>query len=158
MQHVMSVAATDSNDLHWALSEHNAYVDLAAPGAYVYSTGLGGGYRTMSGTSMSTPHVSGLAALLKILRPEWTPDQIEAHLKATADKVGGMPYPDGRNDYLGFGRINAAAALWTLDPPHFALSQSQFTLQALGGEPGPVGGGEVEVDPFDQRLEPARRE
>ena len=134
MHHVVSVAATDINDQRWSLSEYNAFVDLAAPGAYVYSTGMGGGYRYMSGTSMATPHVSGLAALIRILRPEWTPDQIEAHLKATAEQIGGIPYPDGRNDSFGFGRINAAAAIWTLDPPRLALSQSQLAFQALGGE------------------------
>ncbi|MNT41748.1 Extracellular serine protease precursor [compost metagenome] len=61
----------------------------------------------MSGTSMSTPYVSGVAALLLSLYPQMTPAQVKARLESTADDVG-LP---GFDTYTGHGRINAARAL-----------------------------------------------
>jgi subtilisin family serine protease len=120
---VVSVAASDQIDYPASFSEHNQYVDLAAPGMSIYSTAKGGdNYGYMSGTSMATPYVSALAALVWSVRPDWTNAQVEAHLKATAAKVGPYPYVAGRNDYLGSGRIDAAAAVWSADPPTLAAS------------------------------------
>jgi subtilisin/minor extracellular protease Epr len=54
---VIAVAATDSNDNRAIWSSTGPDVELAAPGVSIYSTYLGGGYATMSGTSMACPHV-----------------------------------------------------------------------------------------------------
>lgn len=63
---IISVAATDSNDNKPAFSNYGAVtVDLGAPGYNIYSTSPNSSYATMSGTSISTPHVSGAAALIK---------------------------------------------------------------------------------------------
>ena len=135
MERVISVASTDSGDQRASTSEYNHFVDMAAPGQSVYSTGLGGGYRYMSGTSMASPHVAGLAALIRSLRPAWNPVQVEAHLKASTAKVGGQAYDaSGRNDYFGYGRIDAAAALWSLDPPHLAASHTEWIIRIEPGE------------------------
>ncbi|MBC8182933.1 S8 family serine peptidase [candidate division KSB1 bacterium] len=90
--------------------------DISAPGAIVTSTKLNGGYEEKSGTSMATPAVSGLVALLLSVNPSLTPAQAKAILQATADKVGQFSYTNGRNDYIGYGRVNAhQALLYTLE-------------------------------------------
>ncbi|HEX8255007.1 MAG TPA: S8 family serine peptidase [Thermoanaerobaculia bacterium] len=61
--------------------------DLLAPGMRILSTGLNHGYISLSGTSMATPHVAGLAALLLEQHPNWTPARIKAALVTTATSI-----------------------------------------------------------------------
>jgi len=61
---VVSVAATDHNDAKASFSNTNADVEVAAPGVSVLSTIPGGQYAELSGTSMATPHASGVAGVL----------------------------------------------------------------------------------------------
>ena len=106
---VVSVAATDANDARASFSNANADVEIAAPGVNVLSTVSGDSYTTMSGTSMSTPHVAGLAALLKGQNPSWTPAQIRARMNACSDDLGSP----GWDSSFGNGRINLGRALGT---------------------------------------------
>ncbi|GIF13025.1 S8 family peptidase [Actinoplanes teichomyceticus] len=115
-QGVIAVAATDSADTVAPYSNAGDYVDVAAPGSAVlstYPTALGSsGYATMSGTSMASPHVAAVAALLVAARPGLTPDQVESALEASAVDLG----PAGRDTDYGHGRIDAAAALARIAP------------------------------------------
>lgn len=62
---VLAVGATDKTDSFWARSNYGkSTVHVAAPGVSVLGLGLGGTYITLTGTSMSTPHVAGTAALM----------------------------------------------------------------------------------------------
>jgi subtilisin family serine protease len=61
--------------------------DLVAPGRDIRSTGLNHEYIVLTGTSMATPHVAGLAALLLEEHPDWTPDRVKAALVTTARAV-----------------------------------------------------------------------
>jgi len=110
-EHVVGVAATDSGDARAYFSNYGAHVDIAAPGVSIYST-YPGSYATMSGTSMATPFVAGLAALLFALDADLTPDDIETILADSAHDLG----PAGRDDYFGWGRIDAYAAVAAASP------------------------------------------
>ncbi len=82
-------------------------IDVCAPGDRIWSTSVGDGYIFLSGTSPSTPHVSGLAALLKSFVPTLTRDELRNVIIATADDLG----PSGWDNEYGHGRINAFSAL-----------------------------------------------
>jgi thermitase len=103
---VVSVAATDNRDARADFSNANSDVELAAPGVDVLSTVPGGGYATMSGTSMATPHVSGVAGVLWQLFPFETAAAIRFRLDAAVDDLG----PAGRDTSFGFGRVNLCTA------------------------------------------------
>ncbi|MCG3118724.1 MAG: Thermophilic serine proteinase [bacterium] len=65
-------------------------VDLAAPGKEVLSTTPNNGYQKLSGTSMATPHVTGVAGLLISQFPDWTPAQVKERLLATVKVNAGL--------------------------------------------------------------------
>ncbi|GID27372.1 S8 family peptidase [Paractinoplanes brasiliensis] len=114
---VIGVAATDSADRVASYSNAGSYVDVAAPGSSIISTyptalGTRTGYVSMSGTSMASPHVAGVAALLKAARSTLTPDQVESALETSAVDLGAKGFD---NDF-GNGRIDAAAALASVSP------------------------------------------
>lgn len=72
-----AISASDSSDRFAYFSSRGPEIDFIAPGVSVYSTYKGGGYRTMSGTSMACPHVAGLAALvvgMGVTKPEQVKD------------------------------------------------------------------------------------
>lgn len=104
---VMSVAATDAQDRHASFSNTNPDVEISAAGVNVLSTRRGGGYFSLSGTSMATPHVAGAAAVVAFRFPNLNAAGIRERLTANADPLG----PAGRDPTFGFGRVNLAAAL-----------------------------------------------
>ena len=103
---VVSVAATDNRDAHADFSNANSDVEVAAAGVNVLSTVPGGGYETMSGTSQATPHVSGVAAVLRQLFPADNARTIRFRLDAAVNDLG----PAGRDTSFGFGRVNLCKA------------------------------------------------
>ncbi|PEF61033.1 S8 family peptidase [Bacillus cereus] len=102
----ISVASTDSNDKKSSFSTYGTWVDVAAPGSNIYSTYKGNSYQTLSGTSMATPHVAGLAALLA--KKGYTNTQIRQIIEKSADKI------TGTGTYWQNGRINANKAVNTI--------------------------------------------
>ncbi|MGD0495286.1 MAG: NosD domain-containing protein [Candidatus Bathyarchaeia archaeon] len=104
---VVAVAATDELDNPASFTNYGDWLKVAAPGVNIYSTVLGGTYAYMSGTSMATPHVSGVAALIWSMFPNMTRDQVWAQLQYTADDLGAP----GFDVYYGFGRVNARKAV-----------------------------------------------
>ncbi len=103
----IAVAATDDDDLWASFSDYGPEVDVAAPGVDVYSTYAIDSYGYLDGTSMATPHVAGLAALVWSVNPNLTNDEVRGIIEDSADDLGTL----GRDDYFGEGRINAYQAL-----------------------------------------------
>ncbi|PJE75864.1 hypothetical protein COV04_02880 [Candidatus Uhrbacteria bacterium CG10_big_fil_rev_8_21_14_0_10_48_11] len=114
---ILGVAATDTLDQKLKSSNYGSCVDISAPGTLFYSTevydlakGLtdayGGGW---SGTSVATPVVSGVAALIKAAHPALTNAQITNVILKSADHISVANR--GFNDKLGAGRINASRAI-----------------------------------------------
>ncbi len=122
----IAVSATDHNDQIASFSNYGSAIAVAAPGVDIlslraagtdmYGDGLhtvGSNYYRSNGTSMAAPHVAGLAGLILSLHPDWTPDQVRSTLTGSADDLGSP----GRDDYYGYGRINAYRALQGATPP-----------------------------------------
>lgn len=81
-------------------------IEISAPGSAVYSTWYNGGYNTISGTSMATPHVSGLAAKIWAENPSWSHTQLRSNLQTRARSVdikGGYGAATGDDYASGFG-------------------------------------------------------
>ncbi len=116
-QYCLAVAATDYNDARASFSNMGPEIDVAAPGVDVLSlyptwdTPAGfAPYVYAGGTSMATPHVSGLAALIKSLKPWLTAGEVMNVIRYSADDVNADAFP-GKDDQIGYGRINAGRAL-----------------------------------------------
>jgi thermitase len=105
-----AVASTTSTDARSSFSNYGSWVEVAAPGSDIYSTWINSGYNTISGTSMATPHVAGLAGLLA--SQGLTAAQIRDRICSTSDKISGT------GSFWTCGRINAQAAVTgTTEPP-----------------------------------------
>ena len=106
-ENILSVASTtQKGDLSPFSCYGKTTVDVAAPGSDIYSTIPGGDYASLSGTSMATPHVSGLAALIWLYRPELAFTQVkDIILRST------VPEKSLENACVTGGRINARRAM-----------------------------------------------
>ncbi|MER5362198.1 S8 family serine peptidase [Streptomyces sp. NPDC002785] len=116
---VLTVGAVDRDDSTAQFSSrgpvtgsHTLKPEIAAPGVAISAAAAGGrgvyAYRTMSGTSMATPHVAGAAAMVKQRHPDWTAQQIKAALVASAKSD--IP---GDVRETGGGRLDVKAAIDT---------------------------------------------
>ncbi|MDP3487159.1 MAG: S8 family peptidase [Bacillota bacterium] len=104
---VIAVAATDSSDTRPSWSSTGPAVEIAAPGVSILSTVMGNTYGNMSGTSMASPHVAGVAALVWHRNPTFTNQQLRDALTKTAIDLGAA----GRDTWYGFGLVYAPAAV-----------------------------------------------
>ena len=104
---VIAVAATDANNKRASWSSTGPKVEISAPGVSIKSTLLGGGYTTMSGTSMATPHVSGVAALMWKDDGSLSSAQVRNILDSTALELGAS----GRDNLYGYGLVRANFAV-----------------------------------------------
>jgi len=103
----MAVAAVDCRRRRARFSSFGPQVEISAPGVNVLSTYPRTGYKRLSGTSMASPHVAGVAALIKRRRPSWHGDRIRVHMWRTARDLGAS----GRDWAYGYGLVNAYRAV-----------------------------------------------
>lgn len=99
---VVVVGASDENDDKAWFSSYGTAVDLTAPGLYIWATEMGGGYRSASGTSLSTPIANGVAALMWGANPFLSSHELEQRIYAACDDIG----EPGEDNVFGHGRAN----------------------------------------------------
>jgi subtilisin family serine protease len=130
---VLSVGASDGNDevaefsssQRFARPDDPVVPDLVGPGVDVISSVPGGGFKKMSGTSMATPHIAGLAALLCEAKPDAPPDEIEAAIFASCVLPSSMS-----QDRANRGIPNGPKALAALQSGAAAAAASRAALAA----------------------------
>lgn len=113
---VIAVSATNQSDQFASFSNFGDKIDVSAPGVSIISTSIpgftnvctaDGKYCAAAGTSMASPHVAGLAALILSKNPALTSGQVKNILTSSSDDLG----PVGKDPQFGCGRINAKKAL-----------------------------------------------
>ncbi len=109
---VIAVGATDKDDNRATFSSTGPDLELMAPGVKILSTYLNNDYTELSGTSMATPHVSGVAALVWAINPDLTNVEMRKILQDTATDLG----DPGKDDKYGYGLVNAQAAVEAAAP------------------------------------------
>jgi len=115
---ILTVGSIDSNGSRSSFSGYGTKLDVVAPGRGILSTIPNNGTGTKNGTSMATPHVAGIAALVISKNPSYSRSQVVTVIEKTAKKIGNYSYttttgrPNGTwNNEMGYGLVNAYAAL-----------------------------------------------
>lgn len=132
---VAAVAATNSTDGKAWFSNYGAWVDVAAPGVDIASTLFDDTYALWSGTSMSTPYVAGLAALILSENLTLTNTEVRNVILKTTDPVTSSVY-------IGTGRVNAYKACLRaafISRPDAILYVDGFTAELIQGDINRVG-------------------
>jgi subtilisin family serine protease len=104
---LLTAAATDSADVRASFSSYGEYVDIASPGVSVFTTTRGGGYSSVSGTSIASPVAAAAAALVMSANNKLAPADVDKALKSTALDLGTA----GWDQYYGTGRVDTAKAV-----------------------------------------------
>nr|WP_321352604.1 S8 family peptidase [uncultured Methanoregula sp.] len=136
---VLAVAAVNKHNRRAIWSSTGFNIGVSAPGVKIRSTVTGGNYATYSGTSMATPHVAGVAALVYSAHPQWTNQDVKQKIISTAT-------PLGNNWLYGAGLVDAAKAL---DLPEGTAVTAEYAAEDAG-ESDFAGDG----IPFSQTLTP----
>lgn len=104
---MFQVSSLESDNNKSSYSNYGPCVNISAPGSGMYTTDLGGGYASPSGTSYSAPTVAGVVALVKSANPGLSPSQVFDVIFNSVTDLGTA----GRDPYFGYGKVNAFAAV-----------------------------------------------
>lgn len=104
---VLSVSATDYNLNRASFSNYGDYIDVMAPGESIASTYPDNQYAALSGTSMASPHVAALAALIRSINPDLKNTEVMDIIRKNVIDLGDT----GRDKYFGYGQIDVYSAL-----------------------------------------------
>ena len=134
----IAVAGTTEYDTRWFITSHQGsasgpHIEVAAPAHNIYSTWRTlTGYSFLSGTSMATPHVTGLVGLMLTVNPSLHVEEIRALLRDNAVDLGAPGY----DEIFGWGRIDAKATLDAvpadLEPPTIIHNGGEATFPFSG--------------------------
>ena len=124
---VIAVAATDRNDAIANFSNTGNALSLAAPGVDILSCFPGADYQSLDGTSMATPHVSGVVALLLSYWPQYTVAQVKSALTQNTDDLGAH----GFDTTFGYGRLNAQKVMAAVEDKFPPSSPSNLTATPI---------------------------
>lgn len=117
--HEFTIAVGSINQSYQRASESNYGngLDMVAPGTVIWTTCKSddGYYNSDSGTSFATPQVAGVAALMLSVNPSLSPIQVKSNLQSTCTKLSGYSN-DGWNSEVGYGLLNAYAAVYAVTP------------------------------------------
>ncbi len=130
VDNVVSVAASDNQDKIANFSNYGkTKVHVAAPGVRILSTTKGGKYAAFSGTSMATPHVAGIAALLMSADSTLRYSDLKERLIRTSTPVAGL-----KKKVVAKGRVNAWNALNNIIPPSDEPAENLWVDQPASAE------------------------
>lgn len=135
---VIAVGALDRHGQRAYFSNYGDALDLVAPGVRIFSAVLNNGYDTFSGTSMATPHVTGVAGLLLAQHPTLTNHQVRQLLFQSAVDLG----EKGLDRQYGYGLVDAESALTQNPDPAAPAPGASHCIEvpcgsaaALSGQP-----------------------
>ncbi len=111
LPNVIAVTAVDAQEQLYAEATQGDFIDLAAPGVEILSTGPGNKFLVSSGTSLATAFVTGTVALALQQHPGLSPQAVQALLEQTAKDLG----PPGKDPQFGSGLVDACKAVAQLN-------------------------------------------
>ena len=138
---VISVAAVDRTGTRASFTNFGAStVHIAAPGVSILSTVLSNGYASYNGTSMATPHVAGVAALVISENSDLTPTQVKSLLMDTSKRLDSL---DGKVISGGMvsaanalsGHVNQAPTLEAIEDQDIYRPNGSFSVTLIGADP-----------------------
>lgn len=141
-KNVLSVAATNYDDTKASYSNYGYSIDVSAPGTYLYNTWGSNTYIYLTGTSMASPLVAGIAGLVKSKYINYSPEQVAEKIRVACDDIYNL-----NTTYryqLGKGRVNAWRALQD------SINQSVRMLSFELTDNSPLGNGNGTLEPNEQ--------
>ncbi len=141
---IFCVGSIDNKGRKSSFSNFGSVLDITAPGTYINSTVLHANYGFKSGTSMATPHVAGVAALVLSVAPNLTELEVRNIIESTAKKVNDDVYeynyiigrPNGKwNSYMGYGLVNAYQAVLKAKASNGLDLHVRNSIVDIGAEP-----------------------
>jgi thermitase len=124
---VLAVAASDNAKQKATFSNFGDYIGVTAPGVNIPSTYPHNQYAALSGTSMASPHVTALAALIRSTNPKLKNTEVMEIMRKTAEDLG----TPGRDKYFGYGQIDVNRALQAAEGNSAPQSLSKPTSNFL---------------------------
>lgn len=149
---VIAVGAVGSNKWIYERSQTGSDLDLVAPGINVLTIGRDNRLQEMTGTSMASPHVAAVAALVRSRFPSWSAAQVGDRLCQTAEDDAFQPVP-GFDEVFGWGLVRADRALG-VGYPVFPPSDDELPGVSIGASPqrGSISASSDHIDIYRIRL------